>query len=111
VVYTGTHDNDTTRGWYDGAPEHERAILWRCAGRSAGDASEAVWEMIRLALSSAAALAIVPLQDILGLGSSARMNTPGRAEGQWRWRCSAAAMQDRGWQRLLELTQAARRSP
>jgi 4-alpha-glucanotransferase len=109
VVYTGTHDNDTTRGWYDTAPDHERANLWRHAGRAAGDSSEAVWEMIRLAVSSNAALAIVPLQDILGLGSSARMNIPGHAEGQWRWRCTANALEAPCWQRLLELTQAARR--
>ncbi|HEV2969850.1 MAG TPA: 4-alpha-glucanotransferase [Pirellulales bacterium] len=110
VVYTGTHDNDTTRGWYDAAPEHERANLWKYLGRDPGQPEEAVCEMIRLALSSPAALAIVPLQDVLGLGSSARMNTPGRAEGQWRWRCSDGALDDPGWKRLGELTQVSHRS-
>jgi 4-alpha-glucanotransferase len=109
VLYTGTHDNNTTRGWYDAAPEQERANLWRYTGRSPSEANEAVWEMIRLVLSSNAALAIVPLQDILGLDSSARMNTPGHAEGQWRWRCSDAALHHPSWQRLSELTRAARR--
>jgi 4-alpha-glucanotransferase len=110
VVYTGTHDNDTTRGWYDAAPEHERANLWKYVGRSPGEPAEAVWEMIRLALSSPAALTIVPLQDVLGLGSSARMNTPGRAEGQWRWRCTDAELDHAGWQRLGELTQSGGRA-
>ena len=58
-----------------------------------------------------AALAIVPLQDVLGLGSSARMNTPGRAEGQWRWRCTDAAFIDAGWERLSKLTEEAGRAP
>jgi 4-alpha-glucanotransferase len=111
VVYTGTHDNDTTRGWYDTSPADERDNLWRYLGRPAGEPHEAVWEMIRLALSTEAALAIVPLQDLLGLGSSARMNLPGRSEGQWRWRCTEDTLNDRAWQRLLELTQATRRMP
>ncbi len=110
VVYTGTHDNDTTRGWYDAAPEHERVNLWKYLGRSGGEPAEAVWEMIRLALESPAALAVVPLQDVLGLGSSARMNTPGRATGQWRWRCTDAELDHAGWQRLGELTRATGRA-
>ncbi len=110
VIYTGTHDNDTTRGWYDAAPQHERDYLWKYLGRSPGEPAEAVWEMIRLALESPAALAVVPLQDVLGLGSSARMNTPGHAEGQWRWRSTDAELDHAGWQRLAELTQAARRA-
>ncbi len=110
VVYTGTHDNDTTRGWYDAAPEHERANLWKYVGRADGGPHEAVWEMIHLALSSPAAVAIVPLQDVLGLGSSARMNTPGRAEGQWRWRCTDDGLSNAGWERLGKLTQDAGRA-
>src|SRR5262249_41158226 len=104
-IYTGTHDNDTTRGWYDATPQQERDNLWRYAQRPPGQADEAVWEMIRLALASQAAVAIVPLQDVLGLGSSARMNIPGRAEGQWRWRCTEERLQTPAWQRLRELTQ------
>jgi len=105
VVYTGTHDNDTTRGWYDTLPENQRQVFWNYLKRSPGEPGEAVWEMIRLALSSEAALAVVPLQDIVGLDSSARMNIPGRADGQWRWRCSEDALSDPAWRRLLELTQ------
>ncbi len=87
VVYTGTHDNDTTRGWYDSLPEHERRNFWNYLQRSRGESAEAVRELARLAMRSPAALAVTPFQDLLGLGSFARMNVPGRAEGQWRWRC------------------------
>lgn len=83
VVYTGTHDNDTTNGWYAQAPEAERDYVRRYLGR--GDENVA-WEFIRLAQRSVADLAIFPLQDGLGLGSEARMNTPGQAAGNWTWR-------------------------
>jgi 4-alpha-glucanotransferase len=109
VVYTGTHDNDTTRGWYEALPEQERRHLWNCLQRRPSDSREATWELIRLAWCSASALAVVPLQDVLGLGSAARMNVPGRAEGQWRWRCTDEAANDVCWQRLLELTRASGR--
>ena len=109
VVYTGTHDNDTTRGWYDSAPQHERDNLWRYAQRFPGEPQDAVWEMIRLALSAEAALAVVPLQDVLGLGSCARMNIPGRADEQWRWRCTEESLDSPAWQRLSELTTATHR--
>ncbi len=110
VIYTGTHDNDTTRGWFEAAAEHERANFWKYLGRSPGESGEAVWEMIRLAWSSGAALAVAPLQDLLGLGSAARMNTPGHSHGQWGWRCSDEAMRDTPWQRLLELTRSTSRA-
>lgn len=83
VVYTGTHDNDTTLGWYAGAPEAERDHVRRYLAR---DDDDIVWQLIRLAMASTADLAIVPLQDLLRLGSQARMNTPGSAAGNWSWR-------------------------
>ncbi|MEO0867576.1 MAG: 4-alpha-glucanotransferase [Cyanobacteria bacterium J06642_11] len=84
VIYTGTHDNDTTVGWYTTANDYEKQRLATFVG---GFAPEAVhWAMTRLALSSIANLAITPLQDLLGLGAEARMNTPGLAEGNWEWR-------------------------
>src|SRR5262249_10879365 len=86
VVYTGTHDNDTTQGWYRTLPEDERLHLWTYLKRPAGDAREVTWELIRLAWSSVAALAVIPLQDLLNLGPEARLNLPGRAEDNWRWR-------------------------
>jgi 4-alpha-glucanotransferase len=109
VVYTGTHDNDTTRGWYDALPEPNRRNFWNYARRRPGKPHEAVWELIRLASSSAAALAITPFQDLLGLGSEARMNIPGRAEGQWLWRCPDDTHSQTAFQRLYELTQTSDR--
>jgi 4-alpha-glucanotransferase len=109
VIYTGTHDNDTTRGWYDTLPDPERRNLWNVLQRPPGAPHEAVWELIRLAWSSSAALAITPFQDLLGLGSAARMNIPGRADGQWRWRCPEQALTDPAWLRLHELTRSSSR--
>ncbi len=83
VVYTGTHDNDTTRGWYETAPEAERDHVRRYLARD--DANVAL-EFIRLAVGSVADLAVYPLQDALDLGTEARMNTPGQASGNWSWR-------------------------
>jgi 4-alpha-glucanotransferase len=83
VVYTGTHDNDTARGWFEStsAEEQEMARQYLGAGRE-----EIEWAMIRAAYTSVARTAIVPLQDILGLGSEARMNRPGDSSDNWAWR-------------------------
>ena len=83
VAYTSTHDTDTARGWYDHAPEAARHRLRVYVGR---DGSEPSWDLIRLAWSSTARWSIAPMQDVLALGSGARMNTPGTAQGNWRWR-------------------------
>jgi len=83
VVYTGTHDNDTTNGWYSTLNDSDRRKLDDYLGHAIGQPHE---EMIRLAWASVAALAIAPLQDLLGLGGDARMNVPGRAKGNWHWR-------------------------
>ena len=85
VVYTGTHDNDTTNGWFYAAapedPQRRHAMRYLNCGWEAFHTN-----LNRAALASVATLAVVPLQDLLGLGSDARMNTPGTAEGNWRWR-------------------------
>ncbi len=83
VVYTGTHDNDTTRGFYEKASEEVRDHLRRYLGR---DGHDMVWDLIRAALASVAKLAVIPMQDLLNLDSGARMNTPAVAAGNWRWR-------------------------
>ena len=87
VVYTGTHDNDTTAGWFrrtvGTAARSEIALALRYMH---SDGTDAVWDLIRLALSSVADTAIVPMQDVLGLGSDARMNLPGTVRNNWRWR-------------------------
>ena len=92
VVYTGTHDNDTTPGWYRSTTDAERDLVRRYLG--VGDA-EAAWALVRAAYGSVADLAIVPLQDVLGQGSDARMNTPGRAGGNWSYRFSSRQLA--GW--------------
>lgn len=83
VVYTGTHDNDTCRGWLDNASEAARTRALRYLGSSADSFS---WDMIRTAWASCADLALAPMQDFLNLGSEARMNFPGKSGGYWRWR-------------------------
>lgn len=88
VVYTGTHDNDTTLGWY--LSDKSSSVARDMALRYANSRGERIhWDFIRLAYASVAALAMVPLQDVLGFGSDCRMNIPGTARGNWRWRCAA----------------------
>jgi 4-alpha-glucanotransferase len=87
VVYTGTHDNDTTAGWFEQRTgdfaRSEIELALRYMGK---DGSDAVWDLIRLALSSVADIAILPMQDVLELGTEARMNIPSTVENNWRWR-------------------------
>jgi 4-alpha-glucanotransferase len=83
VAYTGTHDNDTTRGWFETLEEKERRAALDYLDTNG---NEIHWEMLRAVQASVANLAIAPVQDLLGLGSEARMNLPGSAEGNWEWR-------------------------
>jgi 4-alpha-glucanotransferase len=86
VVYTGTHDNNTSRGWFEKEAESkDKERLFRYLGRKIS-AQDLPWELIRLAMMSVADLAIIPVQDILGLGAEARMNQPGTGQGNWEWR-------------------------
>jgi len=100
VVYTGTHDNDTTRGWFDSlaAPERERVL-----NRLGATAENVVWRMIEVAYQSKAELAVVPLQDLLGLNSRARMNRPGVARGNWTWRAPRPVLDARRKECLRDL--------
>jgi 4-alpha-glucanotransferase len=109
VVYTGTHDNDTTRGWFESLPETERSKVWRCLNRTEGDGREITGELLRVGWSSAAALAIAPLQDLLNLGSEARMNLPGTAEGNWRWRATEDMLKASAFEQLKDLTATSNR--
>jgi 4-alpha-glucanotransferase len=109
VVYTGTHDNPTTRGWYEDLPEATRRNLWRSAGRTQGTSADAAPALLQLGWSSKAALAMAPLQDVLNLGTEARMNVPGRADGNWRWRCTAEMLSDPPFERLRDLTKGSNR--
>jgi 4-alpha-glucanotransferase len=85
VVYTGTHDNDTSKGWYASLSEKERGVMNNYLGTSGDDS---VGDLTRAALASVANTAVIPFQDILKLGSEARMNTPGTPFGNWEWRFS-----------------------
>jgi 4-alpha-glucanotransferase len=104
VVYTGTHDNPTTHGWYEDLPGAERGNLWRYLKRSEGTAAEAAPALLSLAWSSVAALAIAPLQDVLNLGKEARMNQPGSAQGNWRWRVTDELLSGSALESLRDLT-------
>jgi 4-alpha-glucanotransferase len=123
VVYTGTHDNDTVVGWYEAREElagesgtrtpeqvakEQRAAL---AYVGAADGSSIHWDMIRMCLLSVADTAIFPLQDVLGLGSEARMNRPGCATGNWEWRVRPGAASSAVAERLSELTRTYERQP
>ena len=112
VVYTGTHDNDTVVGWWAGLPQDARdmarGILWERDVRANPD-HEPSWAMIELALSMPCQLTMMQAQDVLALGSEARMNTPG-VEGGWSWRMDPGALTDAHAERLRALTQAAGRA-
>jgi 4-alpha-glucanotransferase len=110
IAYTGTHDNATTRGWYEALSATEQQSVWKCLGRSCGAAAEAAPALLRLAWESVAALAIAPLQDLLSLGNDARMNVPGRAAGNWRWRCTEEMLSARAFEWLHDLTDTSGRS-
>jgi 4-alpha-glucanotransferase len=115
-VYTGTHDNDTVVGWWTAGvgdstrtvaeveKERERALTY-CGG----DGSAIHWDFLRTLFVSVAETAIVPLQDVLGAGGEARMNLPGRAGGNWRWRFSASDLTPAVRRRLRAITEASGR--
>jgi 4-alpha-glucanotransferase len=107
VIYTGTHDNDTTAGWYLKLPDAQREALKKRLGTNDRDV---VWAMIREALASRSKTAIFPAQDLLELTSEARMNLPGVSEGNWRWRLQGGALTQELAQRLRILTEADGRS-
>ena len=109
VAYTGTHDNDTTVGWYGSLSARQRTQMRRYLP-DATNARRAAWSMIRETWSSVAALGVAPVQDVLGLGSAARMNTPGTATGNWRWRAPDGFERGTWTQRLAELTRMYGRS-
>jgi 4-alpha-glucanotransferase len=85
VIYTGTHDNDTVKGWFERVPESEREFWKKYMGR---DGSDVAWNMIRAAWRSVGMFALAPMQDFLSLGNEARMNYPGNPSGNWTWRMS-----------------------
>jgi 4-alpha-glucanotransferase len=119
VVYTGTHDNDTTVGWFhsragEGTTRAADAIARERAAALAylgTDGAHIAWDMLRLAWASVADTAVAPLQDVLGLGTEARLNLPGSAEGNWRWRFTAQQLTPAVETRLRTLTRIYDREP
>ncbi|MFN7930551.1 MAG: 4-alpha-glucanotransferase [Blastocatellia bacterium] len=119
IVYTGTHDNDTIVGWFTSTEagdstrsmeevQQERDYVLQYLGT---DGKEIHWEMIRLALSSVARVAIIPVQDLLGIGAEGRMNVPARESGNWGWRYQAEALTATIGKRLAKLTAVYGRKP
>lgn len=109
IIYTGTHDNDTCVGWWhSGAAEHERRNVEAYVGRCEDGIH---WGLIRAAYCSPADLCIIPLQDVLGLGSEARMNTPSLPGGNWRWRCDPPHVKPEFCSKLAQLVELSDRLP
>lgn len=102
VVYTGTHDNDTALGWFSNAPESERSLARMYLG---DDCTDVAWALIRAAYTSVAETAVVPMQDILGLGSEARMNRPGAGLHNWSWRFAPGSLTRARADRLRRLAE------
>lgn len=108
VVYTGTHDNDTTPGWWNSARSEEK----RDALEYFGPAEDGMhWAFIRGAFDSVAAMAVVPVQDFLGLGTEARMNTPSRRTGNWGWRLAPGVLTNQLADKIAALTSVCDRGP
>ena len=113
VVYTGTHDNDTTVGWFNREPDKESPSSAAQIERERGlalrylnsDGAEINWDFIRAAFASVSEMAIIPLQDVLGLDSSARMNLPATPEGNWAWRFKPGALTEEIAERLKGMTE------
>jgi 4-alpha-glucanotransferase len=109
VVYTGTHDNDTTRGWWAARRQEERDYLERYCGVTD---PEIEWRLIRMAMSSVCGAAVIPFQDVLGLGSETRMNTPGTSSGKnWTWRAEEGSFSPATAERLRSLAETYGRLP
>jgi 4-alpha-glucanotransferase len=108
VAYTGTHDNHTAMGWWETATETERRLFNQ---RAEPTEPSVHWQMVRMAFASPALLAIVPLQDVLGLGREARMNTPGVREGNWTWRFAEEALTPQVQVHLRDITRWSTRLP
>ena len=103
VAYTGTHDNPTTRGWWQTLPAARQRLVGSYLGKARPRMPE---DLIRLAMASVARLCVIPCQDLLGLGDAARFNRPGQAAGNWRWRCppgKLTAELAESWRGLTEI--------
>jgi 4-alpha-glucanotransferase len=109
VAYTGTHDNPPTREWYEQLPDSQKQTLWSYLKRQLANSAEAAPALVELAWSSVAALTIAPLQDVFDLGIGSRMNVPGRADGNWRWRFTEEMVSATAFEWLRDLTAKSKR--
>jgi len=109
VAYTGTHDNDTTRGWYASLSPRERRVVQQSLGWPDVHVDEAAWRLLEVVWKSSAAAAIAPLQDVLNLGQEARMNIPGRPDNNWKWRCPESLLDAADFSRLRTLSEQTHR--
>jgi 4-alpha-glucanotransferase len=111
AAYTGTHDNNTTRGWFEALSERQKRLVRNYVGWSSSENSHGIAAaLMRSAWPSAAGLTVAPLQDVLDLGAEARMNVPGRAQGNWRWRWADGATSEQAFRWLAELTSTSGRT-
>jgi 4-alpha-glucanotransferase len=110
VAYTGTHDNAPTREWYEELPDYQRQNFWNYLGRAPGGTADAAAALMSLAWSSKAGLVIAPLQDLLNLGAESRMNVPGRASENWRWRFRQEMLSHSSFETLRVLTDISKRT-
>jgi 4-alpha-glucanotransferase len=109
IAYTGTHDNNTTRGWFEELTSQQRKRVRKYLNRPEDNSHEITPALLKVLWSSAAGLAMAPLQDLLNLGSEARMNVPGRALGNWGWRCNKQMLSASALEELRDLTKATNR--
>jgi 4-alpha-glucanotransferase len=109
VAYTGTHDNNTTRGWFEELPGGQKQAVWKYMGRPSAGGETIATALLETAWASRATLAIAPLQDVLNLGAEARMNVPGRPDGNWSWRATEGMLSKPRFDRLREITNASGR--
>jgi 4-alpha-glucanotransferase len=109
AVYTGTHDNDTTLGWFNALNDHDKWLVRRYIPATNG--GDIVWDMIRAAWSSVGTFAVAPLQDVLNLGTEARMNFPGKPAGNWQWRFTPEMLHNGALDRLGDITEIYGRGP
>ena len=104
IVYTGTHDNETTKGWLGNLTQSNRAYVNQYTACEEKDTDECVWGLIRAAQSSVAEVCVVPLQDYLCLGNEARMNTPSTLGDNWKWRLTRGQLTDEIIHRINAMT-------
>ena len=108
-IYWARMTIPTSREWYEELPASQRQNLWRYLNSPQAASREVAWDLMRLAWSSPAALAIAPLQDLLNLGAEGRMNVPGRAEGNWSWRSTEELLSTADFRKLRDLTRSSNR--